>query len=54
MTFSISAKIQDGVRNLGKVTFFGGTIPKISTTQSVKNLLEITPSLTDCVIFVNY
>ena len=45
MTFSISAKIQDGGQNSGNPTFFTGTIPKVSTTHRVQTLLKITLSL---------
>ena len=45
MTFSISAKIQDGRQNSGNSTFFTGTISKVSSTQKVQTLLEITLSL---------
>ena len=45
MTFSISAKIQDGGQNSGNSTFFTGTISKVSSTQRVQTLLEITLSL---------
>ena len=41
-TFSISNKIQGGGRNLRNSTFFRGNIPKISNTQMVQTLLEIT------------
>ena len=46
MTFSISAKIQDGDQNLGNSAFFRGTISKVSSTQRIQNLLEIALSLT--------
>ena len=43
MTYSISAKIQDGGQNSGNSIFF--TISKVSSTQRVQTLLEITLSL---------
>ena len=45
MAFSISTKIQDGQQNSGNSTFFTGTISKVSGTQRVQTLLEITLSL---------
>ena len=45
MTFSTSAKIQDGGQNSGNTIFFTGTISKVSSTQRVQTLLEITLSL---------
>ena len=45
MTFSISANIQDGGQNSGNSTFLTGTISKVSSTQRVQTLLEITLSL---------
>ena len=45
MTFSISAKIQDGRQNSGNSTFFTGNKSKISSTQRVQTFLEITLSL---------
>ena len=46
MTFSISAKIQDGRQNSGNSTFTG-TISKVSSTQRVQTLLKITLPLRD-------
>ena len=45
MTFSISAIIQDGGQTSGNLTFFTGTISKVSSTQRVQTLLKITLSL---------
>ena len=39
MTFSISAKIQDGGQNLGNSTFFRGTTCNFSNTHRVQNCL---------------
>ena len=47
MTFSISAKIQDGGQNSGNLTFFTGIISNVCSTQRVQTLLEITLSLRD-------
>ena len=44
MTYSISAKIQDGRQNSGKSNFFTGTISKVSSTQRIQTLLKITLS----------
>ena len=44
--FLICAKILDSLSNSVNSTFFRGTITKISSTQSVQNLLKITLSVT--------
>ena len=46
MTFSISAKIKDGGRNLEKSNFFKGPAGVVLSSLGVQNLPEITQSLT--------
>ena len=46
MTFSISAKIQDGSRKLEKSKFFRGASGVVLSTFRVQNLPEIALSLT--------